>query len=145
MPLPQSLNELSQLAHPSQFDALVSESGSQWLGMQLQTVHRLQQLQPGWDGYDAEPPNSKAVGLARLVLIMLVESDAEPTRVDPSVEGGICISFIRGNRYGDIECFNTGELLAATSDGKSEPSVWTVTPDRDGIAAAASAIKSHFI
>jgi hypothetical protein len=84
-------------------------------------------LQDGWDTYDAPAPNATARYYASKVLDHLLKKDLEPARVRPSAEGGVAISFAAfERRYADIECFNSGEILAVTSDRRSEPVVWTV-------------------
>jgi hypothetical protein len=46
--------------------------------------------------------------------------------VTASAQGGVGICFYHGKKYGDIECLNTGEILATTSDGSGRPQVWEV-------------------
>jgi hypothetical protein len=81
-------------------------------------VAELESLGPQWDGYHAEPPNIAAIQTASSALGILRELGIQPHRIDPSVEGGIIISFRRGGRYGDLECDNDGDVLALTSDGQ---------------------------
>jgi hypothetical protein len=57
-----------------------------------------------------------------------------PNRVAPSAQGGVGICFYNGERYGDIECLNTGEILATISDGSGRPLVWDVKPSETGRA-----------
>jgi hypothetical protein len=49
--------------------------------------------------------------------------------VAPSVEGGVAIAWRRGRRNANVEFFNTGETLAATSDGSGNPRVWEITDE----------------
>ena len=93
---------------------------------------RMVNLEADWDSYGAEPPNDVALLAAVQVLDDLASINLDPTSIDPSVEGGICLSFQRGERYGDIECFNTGEILAVTSTGY-DTKVWTV---KDNVRSA---------
>ena len=53
-------------------------------------------------------------------------ADFKPSSIDPSVEGGVCLSFQKDGRYGDIECFNSGEILAVTSTGGDDTTVWEI-------------------
>jgi hypothetical protein len=98
---------------------------------QLERLDALRSLQRGWDSYEAEPPSETATDNARRVLEALWEEDAEArTRLSPSVEGGVAIVFTGSEgKYADIECFNDGEILAITSEGAAEPSVWPVGAD----------------
>lgn len=58
------------------------------------------------------------------MLSTLADINLEPSNIDTSAEGGICISFRRGDRYGDVEFLNSGEVLAVTSLGGCDTRVW---------------------
>jgi len=79
-------------------------------------LDHLRTLPDDWDGYGAETPSEEAISLARMVLdaIHETESAIEPTRVVASAEGGVVVCFARGDRYADIECFNSGEMAFGT-------------------------------
>jgi len=98
---------------------------------QLAKLDSFRRLRRGWDSYEAEPPSETATDNARRVLEVLWGEDAEArTRLSPSVEGGVAIVFTGlEDRYADLECFNDGEILAITSEGSAEPSVWPVGAD----------------
>ena len=98
-----------------------------WLSNAFKRLAELSHLEADWDSYDADPPAADSIELARCVFQSLSENDLEPTGIDPSAEGGICISFGDGDRYADFECFNSGELLAVTSRGGDETDVWAVS------------------
>lgn len=96
---------------------------------QLAKLHAFRSLQRGWDSYDAEPPSELATTNATRVLHVIWSIGlASPIKaIVPSVEGGISIVFsASGQKYADIECFNDGEILALTSEGVDEPSVWSL-------------------
>ena len=95
----------------------------------MDALNGLRRLEPGWDGSDAEAPNERSLHWAERTLTLLNQLGFEPARVGASVEGGVTISFIEGDRYGDVECFNSGEILAVTSDRSGQPDVWVVPPD----------------
>jgi len=76
--------------------------------------------------YNAEPPNNIALNWTREILKILFKMGFPPTRITPSVENGVGISFICEHKYADIECFNEGDILAVISDGKGIPEVWEV-------------------
>lgn len=102
----------------------IFEERKEWLVQAYKKLSRFASLTDDWDSYGAEAPNSISVDTARNVIGVLADEDFEPTSVDPSAEGGICISFQCTNRYGDVECFNSGEILAVTSVGGDETEVW---------------------
>ncbi|MEZ6146963.1 MAG: hypothetical protein R3B91_16410 [Planctomycetaceae bacterium] len=96
-------------------------------------------LDDSWHAFGGLPPNEVAISLATTVLEAAAELDFEPDNVDPSVDEGVCISFRDGNRYADIECFNTGDILAAESTG-ADPEIWEVDDSDDGIEGAVARI-----
>jgi hypothetical protein len=97
-----------------------------WFIKYLRKLTEFSRLSQNWDSHDAEPPNAIAINHAKRILSILVRMNFPPSHVTPSVENGVGISFIRGNKYADIECFNTGEILAVTSTGNGDPTVWEV-------------------
>jgi hypothetical protein len=113
-----------------------------WLMDAERRVAALSTLKRGWDGSDAEPPNLTAIHYAKQVLEALERFGLRPTRIDPSVEEGINISFSRGNQYADIECFNSGAVLAVTSNRRSRPVVWEVeTQKENGMGSSVNRIR----
>jgi hypothetical protein len=112
-----------------------------WFLEGCQQLKKLAYLQENWDSYGAEPPNSVALGWAHQCLNILQTINFAPTKITPSVENGVGISFISGKKYADIECFNTGEVLAVTSDGQGNPIVWEVQPTNQGIKSALGKIR----
>ena len=85
---------------------------------------QLTQLAPGWDGRDAIPPNARAVSRARMVERALGGLELVPQQILPSEDGGIGFVFVNGDRYADIECFNTGRIGAIMRRGFREPTIW---------------------
>jgi hypothetical protein len=111
---------------------------------QLKKHESFHALQRGWDSYNAEPPSETAISNARRILHLLWSGGATvPVRISPSVEGGVGIIFSGpGEKYADIECFNDGEILAITSEGSMEPSVWTVGGEAGSLRVTIEKIRS---
>ena len=86
----------------------------------IKAVEETKTLDHDWNGYGSDPPYDLAREIAKDVLLRST-AIVKPMRVAPSAEGGIGICFYKGNRYADIECMNTGDILATTSDGRSRP------------------------
>lgn len=104
-------------------------------------------LQRGWDSYDAEPPSETAIGNARRILHVLWGSEIAPPirQISPSVEGGVAIVFTgQDKKYADIECFNNGDIMAITSDGIIEPSVWSLNGEAGSIRRAVEKLNAFF-
>ena len=113
-----------------------------WLQAAYKRLAQLGRLKANWDGYEAESPKPVAIDTARNALAELAEIDLPPS-VDPSVEGGICISFRKGLKYADIECFNSGVILAAVSRGKGDSRVWRIS--EDDISQASRTIRTFLM
>jgi hypothetical protein len=107
-------------------------------GMSAQTVT----IEFGWDSYDAEPPNDTSFACAHKVLGALTEFNFKPTKIVASVEGGVGFIFTCQDRYADIECLNSGALVAVMYDSQSEPAVWCVSPDSKSIIEALEKIRA---
>jgi hypothetical protein len=105
-------------------------------------LDKLKDLELGWDSYDAEPPNDISFAWAREVLGALMEFNFEPTKIVASVVGGVAFIFTRQDRYADIECLNSGALVAVMYDSQSEPAVWRVSPDSKSIKEALEKIRA---
>lgn len=125
----------------SQWTEVTSRPFDDWSVQAIRRISDLAKLQQGWDASDAEPPNRSAIDSAKKVLEILERYDLEPSRIDPSVEDGITISFLRGDLYADIECFNSGTVLAVHSDRRSQPVVWDITSDEQDLSAAVNRIR----
>jgi hypothetical protein len=117
-------------------EVTVIEERNAWLVNAHRRLVELARLKDNWDDCGAEAPNAAAVELSRYILKLLSSKDFEPTSIDPSAEGGVCISFRKAERYGDIECFNSGEILAVTSMGGDETDVWELADIDRGLDEA---------
>jgi len=111
---------------------LSPETHSSWMEEATNTLDALRKLAPNWDSYGAEPPGQDALHRAHEVLEALDAMRFRPDRVAASAEGGVAIAFVREQRYADVECYNSGEILAVTSDGRGRPEVWEVAPNEIG-------------
>lgn len=71
-------------------------------------------------------PNDRACSLFAVVLGKLKACDLAPTRLMPTVEGGIEIIFVEREKRASIEIYNTGELIAATYGTDIQPKIWEI-------------------
>lgn len=79
---------------------------------------------------DEELPNTLSIYQAKNVLEVLIDMQFQPDKLLSSADGGITFTFRQDEKYADVECDNSGEILAITSDGQLEPDVWSVEPDQ---------------
>jgi hypothetical protein len=89
----------------------------------------------------AEKPSDFATAWASAMLEQLLVDELLPTRVVASGEGGIAICFANGNKYADVEFFNTGEILGVVSNRRDRPVTWEVGANSAGMAGASSRIR----
>lgn len=118
------------------------ENASRWFVDSLHRLHEVATLRDNWNSYGALVPNEIALAHAQSVLHELSDLDFEPSRIDPSAENGVCLSFRVANRYADIECFNSGDVLAITSEGSGQPQVWEVNATSDDLRTAIARIRA---
>ncbi len=86
----------------------------------------LDQLKPGWNTYDAEPPSARAMTTALKVLRILSSLDYLPDRVLPLADGGVAFAYNHGPLYANFECFNDGEITAGISNRSDRHEAWDV-------------------
>ena len=114
---------------------------------QLTRLESFRSLHRGWDSYDAAPPGDVAINNTRHILRVLWTCETTPPlrQISPSVEGGVALIFTgRDKKYADIECFNNGDILAITSDGNSEPSVWSLNKEGGSLRRAIEKLNAFF-
>lgn len=104
-------------------------------------LQELRELPTDWNSYGAEPPNEDSYCWSKVILKTLPEIGLNLTKILPSAEGGIGIVFSRNGRIADIECLNSGEILAAQSDRQNEPEVWEIKPSSENIKKSLEKIR----
>ena len=92
---------------------------------------------------DTDCPNAYALYWADFVLDHLRVIDFPCTKVSASVDEGVAICFISGDKYADLEIFNSQEILAVKSSRSSEPVLWSVSDDPYSIENAISSIRDY--
>lgn len=88
-----------------------------------------------------EKASTIALHLANIVIEQLEQVEFAPSKIVESVEGGIAFCFVAGDKYADIECLNTGEILGVTTNRRDRPSVWEVQHNESEIARATERIR----
>jgi hypothetical protein len=83
----------------------------------------------------------EAIEHARAILYKLESENIEPIKVTPAAEGGVAICFANREKYSDIECLNSGEILGVISNRRDHPIVWEIEPNADGVARAITRIR----
>ena len=75
----------------------------------LQTA-ALDQVQPNWNSYGAEPPQTQAIQAAMGFLPLAARVDVLPVRSLPSAEGGVAFRFVADDKRALVEFLNTGAI-----------------------------------
>ena len=107
----------------------------------IQRLESLTSLNQLWDE-DYEKPSALSKELAGEILNQLEMQEFEPSKIVASVEGGIAICFMQGDKYADIECLNSGEILGVKTNRRDRPFVWEIMRNKDAISQATQTIKS---
>ncbi len=81
---------------------------------------------------NVEPSNAAATATCERVRQAFLASGMTPSGVSNSGEGGMGVYFISGERYADVECLNSGEVMAATFSNGNDAHVWDVEIDEIG-------------
>ena len=89
----------------------------------------------------ADKPNMQALGLAWVIIRQLWKVEVPPTKVVASAEGGVAVYFVAGQKYADIECLNSGEILGVTTNRRDRPNVWEIEPSSSEIARAIERVR----
>ena len=112
----------------------------QWQDEKFEALSR---LQANWDGEGSEAPNANAKRLTRLILAALSRGEVTPSAIEPSAESGVGIGFVKGRRRGSIEIFNTGEMIAATYEGREAPVVWEFNSEEESMTSTIGIIRVY--
>jgi hypothetical protein len=107
-----------------------------------QKLKQFAKLPSNWNGYGSEAPNPFALFWAQVILDLADERAMTPFRVAASAEGGIGITFKKGDRIGALEALNSDSIVAVLSDRKSEPQVWGVV-GREQLREALTTIATY--
>jgi hypothetical protein len=122
-------------------ELVASREGSDFLRRMIAMVYASQKLDKlcmlrnNWNSFDSEKPAIATIQAAFQVVNVLVALDLIPDAILPSAEGGVAICFVRHGKYADVECLNSGEILAVTSTRGEKPHAWALDPN--SITAAA--------
>lgn len=106
-------------------------------------IDTLEQLQPGWDSYDALPPTEGACQRGKQMVSWAAEFALPLPRVEAMADGGIFIGWRQGLASAAVECCNDGEDVALISDGAGEVECWIVADDQCSKEHAFLTIRRH--
>lgn len=111
-----------------------------WLLYFTQRLEEIANLSDDWDSCGTAAPNQASISNAMDILSILHETDLVPTQISPSVEEGIGISFVKGDKDAFVECYNDGEVLAVISDQQKERDIWQIRNSKEAFKRALETI-----
>ena len=126
-----------------------SREGSEYIRRKVAEIeldHRLRQLaslRTNWDTYDAEPPSQRAITTAEQIAKAFIGFGLIPDAVTPSAEGGVAICFVRNQKYADVECFNSGDILGVRYSSSEDPRAWAILPNAAATDATIQTISQY--
>jgi hypothetical protein len=91
-------------------------------------LEQLRNLGNDWNGYATPAPSDAAIVTAKAFLSAFLGTDFEPSRLAPSVSGGVGITHKNRSRRVYVEFFNDGDVCVLFSDGESDPRSRRVKP-----------------
>lgn len=124
-------------------ELIKSREGSEYIRRKIAEIElegrlkRLRCLEPNWDSYGGELPSNEALSAASTIGKTFIGFGLIPDAVTASPEGGIAICFMRNQKYADVECLNSGEILAVRYSSDDDPTAWEI--ESDAVATDATA------
>jgi hypothetical protein len=114
-----------------------------WISLQHK-LHGFLDLQEGWNGYAASPPNVDAVCSASTAFIVLQALQRLPDRLAPSAVGGVGITYRSGTRKAYLECYNSGKIVLLLSDAEAEQvTTQEIDPTQEGLSQLPGKIRDY--
>lgn len=96
---------------------------------------------------DGKFPNLWSLQISDKILELMFKADIEPTEIEPSVDDGVCFSFLKNERYAEFEVLNDKSIVVMLKNykyGTGSTRVWEIEPvDPKKIESALKEIKTH--
>jgi hypothetical protein len=119
------------------------DAGEDWLASTMEKLYQFADLQTDWDGDGAPAPSPVAVARAERFLYIMHATGDRPSRVAPSVAGGIGITVRSGGRKAYVEFYNDGTAFVLFADEASEPVARPVRAEHASLVSLLGEIREH--
>lgn len=106
-------------------------------------LESLAHLKDGWNSYAAPAPGQASIVAARSFLLVMQQERFPPTRIAPSVMGGVGITCREEQRKVYIEFYNDGTAHALFSDGLAGMNTRPVPYSPDSARAFLSEMRNY--
>jgi hypothetical protein len=116
----------------TEIDLIESRDSSEYVRRKIAQIelcammNQLASLPPNWDTFETERPSQQAIAAATGIAESFINFGLVPDAIVPSAEGGVAVCFLRNQKYADIECLNSGEVLAVRYSSQDDPQAWAV-------------------
>jgi hypothetical protein len=113
-------------------DLIASREGSEYVRRKIAEIelcvrmNQLASLPSNWDTFETERPSQQAIATATMIAESFIKFGLVPDAIVPSAEGGVAVCFLRNQKYADIECLNSGEVLAVRYSSQDDPQAWAI-------------------
>lgn len=106
-------------------------------------LNSLDEIQGNRDWSHVPQPSEDAFALSRKFITLAMDCDRWPSRISPTMVGGIGVTFGKGARKAYVEFRNTGNIHSLLSNGDSDPIVSKVDPSNLGFRKLVQRISFH--
>ena len=100
-------------------------------------------LEPNWDSYGGELPSEEAISRASTIGKTFIGFGLIPDAVTASPDGGVAICFMRNQKYADVECLNSGDILAVRYSSDDDPTAWEIESNAVATDATAKSFSEY--
>ncbi len=113
-------------------ELIASHDGSEYVRKKVAQIelqcrmNQLASLPANWDSLGTERPSQHAISAAAGIAESFISFGLVPDAIVPSPEGGVAVCFLRNQKYADIECLNSGEVLAVRYSSHDDPQAWAI-------------------
>lgn len=133
----------SDLSSSDSSGIVIDTFHSDWPAQCKLAIRNFLHLPREWNSYDSPIPNHLAVDLASNLVSYLSSIGLKPDIATPTAEGGVGMTFRRGNRLASLEIDNDGEVLALTEFDGGTPAVWSAGTKIPDIYRAIAEVERH--
>jgi len=85
----------------------------------FENIRIMEDMDDGWNSYDAPAPSYIARRNAIRVLKKMIESRLTPMKISPMADGGVALQYYGKDWYASIDLMNDGEVLYGVNDNDS--------------------------
>lgn len=102
-------------------------------------------LEPNWNSYGSERPNSVAIANARKIIGLCDGAGVIPARIVPDADGGMAVTFFENEKHSYIAASNDSSMVAAMFDYRpmDEPIAWELDASTEQINSALARIVEY--